>query len=244
MRIVHAEWEKRNLGVDCIEITIEKNDLADLSGTVKTISENIAEYTVVKVPAGAAEIMSALDDLRFNFIESMVILSHDLKCHEELCASIYKKMAKLCTCRKLEESELDGLFAELRKGMFNTDRIYLDKRFDKELAAKRYIGWLQDDYKRGVPLHEFYYKGKPFGFAQFSIDEQFLCKCSIGGVYSECDVPGAGYLFNYIYLCEVASQGGKKKIAYISSNNTKNLRLCFSLGYQYEGMSYVYIKHA
>jgi len=60
MKVTHAHWEKRNLGVDCNEITLEKCDDEDIAKTKSIISDNIREYTVVKVPTGMIEIMFML----------------------------------------------------------------------------------------------------------------------------------------------------------------------------------------
>lgn len=68
--------------------------------------------------------------------------------------------------RKLSaQDELDRFEAELDKGLFNTDRIYLDPNFTKVRAAHRYKCWIKDEMERGAELFEIAYKEHAIGFS-------------------------------------------------------------------------------
>jgi hypothetical protein len=244
MIIIDAYWEKRNLGVDCNEITIDKGDCEDIDLLKLHITQNTVEYTVVKVPTGMIPVMFMLEDMGFHFIEGMVRFSHDLISHEKHFSENLKKMAAFCTLKKLDEMNFEDLFAEIRKGIFNTDRVYNDPYFEKGMSAERYIGWIKDAYRNGMDIYEFMFKGKASGFKQFKIDKNFEVKGTLGGLYTGSHFPGLAGLHRYSFLCNVLSRGAKKiPNSYVSVNNPKAIRLNLALGYQYEETQYVYVKH-
>ena len=47
---------------------------------------------------------------------------------------------------------------ELRSGLFDTDRVYLDPYFTKEQASNRYVNWIKDEMSRTTELFIIKYK--------------------------------------------------------------------------------------
>lgn len=67
MEIVKAFWEKRNMGVDCVEITLASGDEPDSCKEKILAAET--EYTVVKVPTACPELSFMVQDLGYKYIE-------------------------------------------------------------------------------------------------------------------------------------------------------------------------------
>jgi hypothetical protein len=60
MKIVNAIWERRNLGVRCIEVTLEATDaVPDVKSTLAGLD---TQYLVIKVPAGRSDLMFCLSE--------------------------------------------------------------------------------------------------------------------------------------------------------------------------------------
>ncbi|MCH4154354.1 MAG: hypothetical protein LKF32_06905 [Mageeibacillus sp.] len=56
MRIVDAVWEKRNLGVDTVEIALDEDDDVNVFEEINTLKQ---PYQVLKIPNGRIDISSA-----------------------------------------------------------------------------------------------------------------------------------------------------------------------------------------
>ena len=70
MKIIDAIWEKRNLGVTCVEVALDATD------TVREVKYALAflepQYLVVKVPAGRTDLMFCLSEIGCSFIEAAI----------------------------------------------------------------------------------------------------------------------------------------------------------------------------
>ena len=55
MNVVNAVWEKRNIGVDTAEVTIEEAD--DVQTIKDTLNNLEVEYIVVKVPSSRSDVL-------------------------------------------------------------------------------------------------------------------------------------------------------------------------------------------
>lgn len=53
MRIVDAVWEKRNLGVDTVEIALDEDDDVNVFEEINTLKQ---PYQVLKIPNGRIDI--------------------------------------------------------------------------------------------------------------------------------------------------------------------------------------------
>ena len=70
MKLVNAIWEKRNLGIDCNEITIETTDVTN--EVLEKINNYETQYTVVKVPSNMNEICNGLQQKGYTYIETVI----------------------------------------------------------------------------------------------------------------------------------------------------------------------------
>jgi hypothetical protein len=241
MKIVDAFWEKRNLGVTCQEVIIEDDDTA---GTVKTeISDVNAEYIVVKVPAGKTDVMFLLSELGYRFIECAFHLTHDLKRHALSVTGPVKRLLTAVEYCPMEKADFDLLFMEIKKGLFNTDRIFLDPCFTKEQAANRYVGWISDEFARGADLYKLIYKDKPIGFFTFKDLGDGVYYPFLAGIYEEYKQGGIGLSTLYYPIIEAIKRGGKQIDTYISTNNVIIVRNHVLLNFVFQKTQYIYIKH-
>jgi len=240
MKIVDAFWEKRNLGVSCKEIEIENCDTAEV--VAEKLSGMEAEYTVVKTPIARTDIMELLNENGFNFIECMFHATHNLKMPE--ISSVQKRMAEAVDYRLMKEDETEELFSEIRKGMFVTDRIFLDSHFTDSQAAERYVNWIKDEIARGTELYLLTHKEKHVGFFIFKeiSDEEF--NPFLAGIYSNKSLPGIGIAIQYNVIKEAQKRNGKLLHAYFSTNNAPVMNAHLLFNYEIKAVNYVYVKHS
>jgi hypothetical protein len=239
LKIVDAVWEKRNLGVDCIEVAIEAADTA--AGVESALARLNTQYLVVKVPAGRSDVMLRLPELGCAFIEASIHVTRKVSGLE--LSGVQKRLAGSVSYAPMQDPDLPVLWDEIRNGMYDTDRVYLDPYFTKEQSANRYIGWIQDEAARGSEIYKLIYREQSIGY--------FTMKSLGGGVYYPFLVGmyqshrNSGLGFNALYkpLCEAAARGGTAISTHISANNGSAVRLHASLGFRFDEFTYVYIRH-
>ena len=111
MKIVNAEWEKRNLGVETIEISIDRNDsLSEVEAAVKNPN---AQYIVLKIPNDRVDIIFAVQKYGYIFIEGMVHLVNHLKNME--VSKIERRIYDSIDIVKMDSSDIDYLKKEVSK---------------------------------------------------------------------------------------------------------------------------------
>lgn len=239
MKVIDAFWEKRNLEVDTIEVSIEVNDSKE--EVREALSQIKAEYIVIKVPSTRADLMFLLNSMGYTFIEGSIHLTHNLKRMELL--GIQKRLVDQVSYEEMNGEDIQQLYSEIRKGIFTTDRIYLDQHFTKEQAYNRYINWINDEIVKGTEVYKLQYKGEAFGFFTFKDIGNDVFYPFLAGVYMDYRNTGLGIAFNYKPLCEAVNRKGKLISTYISTNNINAIRMHSIMGYQFDEVSYVCIKH-
>jgi hypothetical protein len=240
MKIVDAYWEKRNLGVETKEIIIEENDSIEEIGS--KLSSIVAEYIVLKVPVGRVDINQFLSDNEYVFIEGSINMVLDV--NNAIISPLQERVNSSISYRELvEENEFENVFNEIRKGLFNTDRIFLDKFFTKEQAANRYVNWIKDELKKGSQLYEIFYKEKAIGFFTFKQINSDTYFPFLGGIYSDINIVGAGFSITQKPIEEVLKRNGKYISTYISTNNSTIHKSCIQQGFFPNEMKYIFIKH-
>jgi ribosomal protein S18 acetylase RimI-like enzyme len=127
--------------------------------------------------------------------------------------------------------------------MHDTDRISLDPHFTKEQAASRYIGWIQDEVARGADLYKLIYKNQSIGYFTMKDLGNGVYYPFLAGIYQGHGNSGLGFNIAYQAMREIAARGGKSVSTYISTNNDRAIRLHVNMGFRFEEVTYVYIKH-
>jgi hypothetical protein len=149
VKIIDAFWEKRNLGVEVIEIEIGKKDLGDTSEIIAKIEELKVPCKLlnVKIPVASLELLHALEGIGFRFLECQLKISRSLKDYEP--PAEMQPLLEKTGVHVIEKShaELEALLERITPGMFSTDRICLDPLWGDGrdvLSAKRYQNWISD----------------------------------------------------------------------------------------------------
>lgn len=239
MKVIDAFWEKRNLGVDTTEITVESFD------TVKefqVVLERIkTPYQVVKIPAGMVELMWMAEECGFRYIETSIRVIHNLK--EIVLSPLVERIDKTIEYQPMTEEDQKHLFEEIKKGMFYTDRVYLDSFFSETQAAARYIGWIKDERERGSELFQYQYKNQAVGFFILKQIEPNVYYPFLAGIYPEYQKYVFGAVYIYKALFEAKRRKGKLVSTFISTNNQNAMRMHMECGFQIKEISYVYVKH-
>lgn len=239
MKIVDAYWEKRNLGVDCVEVSIETTD--DVTEIYSKLKDIDVPYVVIKVPSGRMDIMFKLAEWGFVYVESLINFTHDLKDIE--LSGIYKRINQSVSCKKMHREEYALVFREIEKEIFSTDRISIDPLFGKKIAARRYINWINDECERNSEIYEVLYKDQGIGFFTLKETEKGVFYPFLAGVYSDYATSGLGIYVIQKILEEAVRRDANKVSTYLSSNNLPVIKVHSSLGFVIADMKYVYIKH-
>ena len=239
MIVTNAFWEKRNLGIDCNEIKIESGDSADF--LKKELPLNEAQYTVVKVPNKKFDVMFLLQSLGYTYVESSLNLVHDLK--EIRLNPLQQRLMNSMSYCKMSASDVDELFSEIKKGIFTTDRVYIDPYFSHEQAANRYVNWISDELDRGSEVFKISYKGDSAGFFTFKDMGDGVCYPFLAGMYEKYLSSGLGLCTIEKPLREAIKRGYKKYSTFISSNNIGTFHAHICLNFVLKDLIGVYIKH-
>lgn len=240
MKIIDAFWEKRNLGVDCIEITIEKHDILSLFEEICN-QLNTIDYVVVKVPIARIDINEYLTKQGFIFVEGSVNFQLDIK--DAILSTLQQRLNASISYSEMDENDLAQLYAEIENGIFKTDRILLDSFFTEIQAATRYINWIKDELERTTQAYKIVYKGDAIGFFTFKEVSENTYYPFLAGLYNKYANSGLGFTTLRKPIEEVIRRNGKLISTYASTNNPFVVRAHIQQGFTIGDTQYVYIKH-
>lgn len=240
MQIIDAYWEQRNLGTTCKEVILEPSDSIDALQMFIQDAGNVG-YMVLKVPAGGVKFLQFLSGHGFIFIESLNEVTLNLSGYK--MSPKIERFDKNINYRRLPFDELDRLGAEIKKGIFNTDRIALDGHFGVDIAANRYFNWIKDEVAIGNSVYETSCKATPLGFFALKQTKKGVFDIFLAGMYLNPANFGFGFSILSKSIEEVKRQGGEFITTHISSNNIRVFRLYLQFGFVLDKISYVMIKH-
>ena len=237
MRIVNAVWEKKNLGVNAYELSIETGDNID---EVKQQIENIdGDYIVIKVPSDLSEFNSIVQELGFLYIEDLIHVEHDLKEVER--NRIIQRLYDETTYREMTDEDFEQLITEIKDGMFDSDRISNDPHFGKEKAANRYINWSKDLRNKGARFYAIRYRDDNTGFVVLDTKDQITYSSILGGGYQKYRKSGIGIIQKEQEITKAL--GGKRVVTTVSSNNVGQFKALIMNGYKPYAIEHVFVKH-
>lgn len=239
MKFIDAYWEKRNLGLETLEIEIEKNDKDEEFEELLKKSENF-QHIVVKLPVGNLVLLHKLEKKGFNFLEAQFEIFRNLKQKITYPEHVKKLLQEVILEKVSGKPGLIKLLERLDERTFSTDRISLDSVFSPKQGQLRYKNWIQDEVKRkGSEIFEFVHFDKKIGFILVHNDGFEKLSGLLGGIYSEYQQGGYGICLieKPLNLCSL-----KRKVLYqtrVSSNNLAILKLYFKLQYHVRDIIYV-----
>jgi ribosomal protein S18 acetylase RimI-like enzyme len=244
MKVIDAYWEKRNLGVNCKEIIVCKSDgliVNDLISRVESLINSYPnDYFVFKVNYFDHDLFKELSNLKFLVSE----MSHEIMLklnHFELTKE-HLKWDKRLGYEKIAKAELYDVVHEINKGIFDTDRIALSKRFGTRQSSKRYSNWLENEFSNGSDIYELIYKNKPVGFFAIKSLNDDVSDVFLAGLYSNYKNSGLGLGLMLKSIQELKLRECEYYKTHVSSNNLSVLRLYLSLGFMINENYYVFTR--
>ena len=235
MRIIDAFWEKQNLGVTAVEFIIEPDDTSEIMPQILCAEK---QYNVVKTPVDKPGLVALVQENGYRFIECMSNMAHDLS--KTQLETIKALRIPAASAVLMDDRDIEELFREIDKGIFDTNRIYFDPRFQAELSAKRYINWLKNDLNKDASLYKVVFRGKTVGFFILRILPDYFNPYLIG-LYDGCK--GLGLTLSICVLNKCVSLGAKQVVGDVSTNNLAMIRVNSFLGYNIRNYEYVFVKH-
>jgi hypothetical protein len=231
VKIVNADWEKRNFGVTTQELIIEDTD------TVTEIEEGLsslsAQYQVVKLPVNQIIHSGKIEQQGFSFIETIVHIDADKHTWGKVLPD-YKIMT---------ESEREAMIGHIASGMFHTDRFSVDPFFPKDKVAGRYVNVVHDELGRGAVSLGLIHEGEIVGFAILRKLEEEAYVCPLCGIYPQYLGRKLSKLIVGCGLAYIEDNGGGILYSGVSSNNIASLRTHMKAGHAPNAITYIFIKH-
>jgi hypothetical protein len=238
MKIIDTHWEKRNLGVDSCEIIIENNDFI---GDITQILKTPKKYVVVKVSTKRFDVQEKLSSLGYIFVESLLNLKINVK--EAILNDIQIRMNSNVTYSIASKSEVNGIFEEILRGVFDSDRISMDFNFSKQISNERYVYWIEDELKLGAELYKVSYKNHLIGFYTLKKLDSGEFYPFLGGLFNKYSNTGLGFTIIRKPIEEVIKRNGNFISTFVSSNNLPTIRAHVQQGYNLYQIQNVFIKH-
>jgi len=240
MQIIHAYWEKRNIGVDCQELNVEAGDsVAQIADALGGLS---AEYQVARVPSGMTDALFYLQDNGFKTVELNIQFEKKMDKKPELPEQ-YRRFEKHIAYHPADKDEIESALKAIETGgVFVTDKVACDPFFSPKHAGRRYALWAKDLIDKGSRFYICTYKGEKVGF-NMNTDKGDYFDAFLGGLLPDAKRSGLGFLPLYANLSTIYEQGGRWMKTGVSSNNLPIIKLHEAFGCTISGMSYVLIKH-
>ena len=239
MKSIDAHWEKRNLRVTCTELTCEVGD--ETAAVVAAATALGNEYLVVKVPAKRTDLLLEIQRLGFAVIEVALRIRRDLRTLE--LPATYVRFGKDLTSHAATPSDVERVLAEVRGGVFQTDRCALDPAFAPGLAAQRYGNWIGDELERGAEIYITSFKGEDLGFSVLKDRGQGQFHGLFGALYSGNKYLALGFSVGWTNLVVAKQRGGRNIETAVSTNNVPAVKMNLSIGYEIQEIQYVLVKH-
>jgi len=239
MLITHATWEKRNLGVDCNEVVVERCDTLEQLKCAKLEFET--EYTVIKVPAGFSDICFYLQSVGYTFIEGFTTCYHSAD--TPILNSIQQRIVDSVSNKRMDSDDLTQMENEIRGGMFCYDRISLDPFFTQNQANNRYLGWMVDEKHRGSLFYKIIYNCEDIGFYVLREMKNNIYSAVLAGIYPRYKKYGLGFCLNYYAILEGAKHNASRIESAFSSNNRSASAIHLSIGYILKQQYNIFIRH-
>lgn len=240
MEIVHATWEKRNLGVDSYKMRVGDSDTWE--DVVREEKDVFGDYLVMKVPENRRDISFRLNELGYSFVEAQIYCHYD-NYREFYLNPVQRRLFEAVSYEKLNQYDMDEVYSNVAKGLFVDDTVATDPNFSVEHANKRFIGLISDNLSRGAMVYGLKFHNETVGFFGLeapSKDEQFGF---IGAIYPKYQRIGFGSLMLCFEIDQAIKNGVSKTGSTFSSNNHGAFTIHMSMGFILDRVEYIFVKH-
>ncbi len=240
MEIVHATWEKRNLGVDSYKMRVTDDDTWD--DVVREEQNVFGDYLVMKVPAHRNDISFHMNELGYNFVQALVYCWYDINKPISL-TPVQQRLFNAVTCEQMSDSDMDCLYSNFPKGLFIDDMVAIDPHFSAEIVDKRYTGWISDSVSKGAVAYGLKYRNKSIGFFVLETLSEENQNGIMGAIYPEYQKIGFGTLMLCFHIEQAKKVNAKKLYTSFASNNRGAFGMHMSMGFTLDRVEYVFVKH-
>lgn len=233
MKIVDAFWEQDNIGLKTVELTFGDGQEPLPDGLL-----NGYEHAVAKVPATNLAQTHLLEAEGFRFVETQLSLGKRLReVRFDPRVAAFAKSFAYCPVETPEG--FAAICEQVGKGLFDTDRIYLDPALGPELSARRYLRWMNTMFLNPARFRFFTLReqasGKDVGFVCMDLSNPEAYRGVLAGIYEDFKNAGLGFLIIYFPLSYAREQGCSYYRTAISTNNLAVLNLYTFFAFQVEG---------
>lgn len=241
MELIEQPWEKKNLGVNSLEIKFDyKDDTKKIDFSI--LNNKKYNYLLSRVPSGKMDIANILQHNGFTFAEVSFELSADLKKLD--LPNKYSRYINMMDYHLANDSELFKIHNLIRSGIFDTDRISLDPFFNAKQSGNRFANWSEHEIVSGSAKGYIVTAGNDeIGFFVHKRMSDKLDYSLLAALYNKENSAGMGFSVLYFPMLQSKKEGKSKIIASVSSNNFSSLKLHLELGYKIKTMNYVFVKH-
>ena len=240
MKIIDAVWEKRNLGVTCYELQMEAGDCAeDIEKMLETLEER--QYMVARVPSARYDLARLCQNKGYSFIEAAITL--ELNINKMNIPRRLLRICEKCSWEVMDETGLGQLSGEIRKNIFQTDRVYFDPAFTKEQAARRYDLWVGDLVQEGHIPYKVMLNHEVAGFFLNKSISGTVFDGLLAATYDGYEGSGMGYCIQYAAIMSAKERGAEKYMGHVSGNNPAILKVLLSIGFSIKKLEYIFIRH-
>lgn len=244
MNVVEAFWDHENLAAKTFEVSlVETDSLADFEKVDRDLIENKhAEYIVLKCPVNMRDFLNELPRLGYAFREATFSLSLK-KANYKYPAFVDRFDRNIQVTAISEAKDLQRIYSEISSGVFDTDRVSIDKKFGVEVGNKRYMRWIDSLVQQGQKIYEVSHNADPLGFFIFKPAGGDAARGVLTGIYKKYSTSGYGVIVMKKLNDMVWEQGYKTYYAQTASNNLKSVRVNFLFGCEIDDLFYTYVKH-
>jgi len=241
MKLIEAFWEKRNLGVNTLEIEFNNNE--EINYLLFKDKIKNYNYIVAKVPNSNIKICHLLEQNGFKFMESQIFVKKNLRNYSKENNCFNKFLEKISIQQIIDKSSLEKLLSLIDEDMFNTDRISLDEYFGKKKAMNRYKNWIKDEFKKDKSeLYELISQDEKIGFFLIKDIQKNSIDSLLGGIFTKYKDQGMGLSIIQKPM-EIAISRNKKYFkTRISSNNISVIELYNLYGFKIYDIKYIFRK--
>ena len=241
MKFIEAFWEKRNLGVNALEIEFDNNEKINYLSFKDKI--NNYDYIVAKVPYSNIKTCHLLEQNRFKFMEAQILVKKNLKNYSKKNDYFNRFLEEISIQQIIDKRSLGKLLSLIDEEMFNTDRISLDEYFGKKKAMNRYKNWIRDEFKDDKSeLYELISQDKKIGFFLIKDIRKSGMDSLLAGIYYKFRGKGLGFSIIQKPIEKAIERNKKYLKTRISLNNISVVRLYTLYGFEIYDIKYVFRK--
>jgi hypothetical protein len=243
MKVVDATWDTVTFGMPATEFLIEDGDSwFDFVEAERSLtSRGTPAHIVVRAPVNSPDFLYGLPAMGYTFIECAFNLS--LKRDNFKSPKYLERFDRDVEVREFAQSDsVERVLAEIRRGVFDTDRVSLERGFSPDTARLRYVRWVQTVMERGTRPREIWFRGIPIGFFIVESLDGTYARGMLTGLYQRSETSGLGLVLMKKLKQFVWDAGHSVYLAQVASNNLKALRANLVFGTEIEGLGYNYVR--